>query len=83
MKQSKLPVLIGGSRAGEEITKAHKIGHNWPLILYKPSRITIEEYRKLSKTDEIMYKPPDDVYEFDGANYIFKKKVSYDPRDVK
>jgi len=63
LKQNKLPVLIGGSRAGEEITKAYKIGQHWPQVLYKPSRITIEEYRKLSISAEVHYKAPDDVYE--------------------
>ena len=77
MVSNQLPKTVGGSRAGEEISKAHKVGHRWPPVIYKPSRITIEEYRNLRITETVHRRHPDDVYDFDGTNYIFRERVDY------
>lgn len=77
----KLPVLIGGTREGEIVAKEHKIdGRWWPHFLYLRARITLAEEQKLNIDNVISWRNPDDVYAFDGTNYVFKQRIDYKPR---
>ncbi len=77
MKSNRLPRTVGGSREGEEIAKVYKVGGRWPPVIYKASRITLAEHRALKVDENIMRRPPDDVYEFNGTDYIFRERVDY------
>lgn len=72
-----LPKFIGGSYNGDTLDKAYKTSGRWPTVFYRASRITLAEHRALKVNDEIMRRHPDDVYDFDGTNYIFRERVNY------
>jgi len=74
-----LPRTIGGSRANEEIGIEHKVGGRWPSVIYKPAQITIEESKSLDIDGVTTWRHPDDVYCFDGSNYVFDRRVDYKP----
>lgn len=73
------PKLIGGSRDGEEISEESKVSKTWPSVIYKTARISTEEAKELNIDDITCWKHPEDVYYFNGTNYIFDRRVNYKP----
>jgi hypothetical protein len=77
------PKLIGGSRDGETVDAGHRInGVWWPSVMYFSTKITVEEAKGLTISPTVLWRIPDDVYEFDGTNYIFKERIDYKPKEL-
>jgi hypothetical protein len=75
--RNQLPKFIGGTHDGDELPKAYKVSGRWPPIMYKVTRITLAEYHSLKVDENIMRRAPDDVYDFDGTNYVFRERIDY------
>jgi hypothetical protein len=77
-----LPKFIGGTHNGEYLTEDYKVGGRWPGVFYLPTKITVEEDKALSIDDVHKWRAPDDVYDFHGANYVFRERVNYKPEEL-
>lgn len=76
-----LPKFICGTHNGEYLTEDHKVGGRWPSVFYLSTKITIEEERELDIDGVRKWRRPDDAYDFHGANYVFRGRVDYKPKD--
>ena len=84
MKQSKhLPKFIGGTHNGKHLPEAYKVAGRWPGIFYLPTILSIEEEKSLDIDGIQKWRNPDDVYDLLGANYVFRERIDYKPKEEK
>lgn len=76
-----LPKFIGGTHNGEYLNEEYKVQGRWPGMFYLPSKITIEEEQALDIDGVVKWKHPEDVYDLLGANYVFRERVDYKPKE--